>query len=119
MKAIFKRTVLIAVSIFTASMLLFVGCNPTTSSSSNESKEEKEVDTRPAEEFILTSTEFAKQLTIGWNLGNTLDAHSNVTSNEWGQGLNSETCWGQPKTTQEMIEAVYAAGFKTIRIPIT
>ena len=41
MKAIFKRTVLIAVSIFTASMLLFVGCNPTTSSSSNESKEEK------------------------------------------------------------------------------
>ena len=205
MKAIFKRTVLIAVSIFTASMLLFVGCNPTPSSSSNESKEEKEVDTSapvisefkavagvervtlswtvtddegvtsvklyqgdaegeestelteitsasttsyevsnltndttyyfklvasdeagntsektanasPAEEFILTSTEFAKQLTIGWNLGNTLDAHSNGT---WGQGLNSETCWGQPKTTQEMIDAVYAAGFKTIRIPIT
>ena len=79
----------------------------------------KTANARPAEEFILTSTEFAKQLTIGWNLGNTLDAHSNDTSNEWCQGLNSETCWGQPKTTQEMIEAVYAAGFKTIRIPIT
>lgn len=73
----------------------------------------------PAEEFYLSSKEFAKQLTIGWNLGNTLDAYSHDTSNQYVQGLYSETCWGQPSTTQNMIEAVYTAGFKAIRIPIS
>lgn len=70
-------------------------------------------------EFSLSSKNFAKQLTIGWNLGNTLDAYSHDTSNQYLQGLYSETCWGQPSTTQAMIEAVYAAGFKAIRIPIS
>lgn len=59
----------------------------------------------------------AKQTVIemktGWNLGNTMDANP-------GQGfqtISSETCWGQPKTTKAMIDALAAAGFKTIRIP--
>jgi endoglucanase len=54
----------------------------------------------------LSSVEFAKELVIGWNLGNTLDAPT-------------ETGWGMPKTTQEMINAVKAAGFETIRIPVS
>jgi len=54
----------------------------------------------------LSSVEFAKTLTIGWNLGNTLDA-------------NSETGWGAPLTTEAMIKAVHKAGFKTIRIPVS
>jgi len=54
----------------------------------------------------LSSVEFAKELIIGWNLGNTLDAPT-------------ETEWGMPKTTQEMINAVKAAGFETIRIPVS
>lgn len=54
----------------------------------------------------LSSVEFAKELVIGWNLGNTLDAPK-------------ETGWGMPETTQEMINAVKAAGFETIRIPVS
>ena len=43
----------------------------------------------------------------GWNLGNTFDADPN------------ETSWGNPETTQAMIQAVHAEGFNTIRIPVT
>jgi endoglucanase len=43
----------------------------------------------------------------GWNLGNTFDADPN------------ETSWGNPETTQAMIQAVHAAGFNTMRIPVT
>jgi len=42
----------------------------------------------------------------GWNLGNTLDASG------------GETGWGNPVTTQRMIDTVHAAGFRTMRIPI-
>ncbi|MFA6885257.1 MAG: glycoside hydrolase family 5 protein, partial [Paludibacteraceae bacterium] len=59
-----------------------------------------------------TATEITNRMTAGWNLGNTLDANSNV-------GLGSETSWGNPKTTQAMIDAVKAAGFNTIRIPVS
>lgn len=43
----------------------------------------------------------------GWNLGNSLDA------------TGSETSWGNPRTTRELIEQIAAAGFKSIRIPVT
>ncbi len=49
---------------------------------------------------------------LGWNLGNTLDANSKP-------GLEAETSWGQPKATKELIEAVHAAGFTSIRIPVS
>lgn len=52
---------------------------------------------------------------FGWNLGNTFDAY-NSDNNE---GLNSETCWGNPKTSEGMINALVTKGFKTIRIPVT
>ena len=48
---------------------------------------------------------------LGWNLGNSLDAT--------GTGLNSETYWGNPKTTQELIDAVKAQGFNTVRVPVS
>ncbi len=31
---------------------------------------------------------------------------------------NFETAWGNPETTQEMIDAIKAAGFKSVRIPV-
>ena len=49
----------------------------------------------------------------GWNLGNTLDSHGAGNSNA------AETYWGNPKTTQEMIDAVVAKGFNLIRVPVT
>ncbi len=55
--------------------------------------------------------ELLDKMTIGWNLGNTLDAA--------GTGLSSETAWGCPKTTKAMIDTVKKAGFNTVRIPVT
>ncbi len=54
---------------------------------------------------------FVKNIKVGWNLGNTLDAI--------GNGLNAETSWGNPKTTKAMIDTVKKAGFNTIRIPVS
>lgn len=53
-----------------------------------------------------------KNMTLGWNLGNTFDATG-------GAGLASETSWGQPKTTKAMIDGLASSGIKTIRIPIS
>ena len=43
----------------------------------------------------------------GWNLGNSFDATPN------------ETSWGNPTPNQTLIKAVHAAGFNTLRIPVT
>lgn len=59
--------------------------------------------------------EFVKNMKAGWNLGNTLDAHSGSGN----AGLTSEQSWGNPATTKEIITEVKNAGFETIRIPVT
>ncbi|MGN0624354.1 MAG: cellulase family glycosylhydrolase, partial [Oscillospiraceae bacterium] len=48
----------------------------------------------------------------GWNLGNTLEATA-------ATGLDAETSWGNPRTTQAMIDTVKAAGFNSVRIPVS
>jgi endoglucanase len=55
----------------------------------------------------IPSTQIVEEMLVGWNLGNTLDADPN------------ETAWGNPQTTQGMIDAVRAAGFNTLRVPVT
>ena len=60
------------------------------------------------------SIEFAESLGTGWNLGNTMDAHSSGLT-----GLDTETIWNNPKTTKEMFALVKEIGFQTVRIPIT
>lgn len=64
----------------------------------------------------ISGNTLLKNMKFGWNLGNTLDATSQSGRNE---GLTSETTWGQPKTTQEIIKALAKSGVKTIRIPIS
>ena len=54
---------------------------------------------------------FASKLMPGWNLGNQLEAVSGSTP--------SETAWGNPVITEKLIKAVKAAGFKSIRIPVS
>lgn len=68
---------------------------------------------------IVTSSQYSAQNIwgSGWNLGNTLDAKSDGSKENLG--LKTETSWGMPKTTQDMINAVAAKGFKTIRIPVS
>ena len=59
----------------------------------------------------LNAAEVAADMGEGWNLGNGLDAYTN--------GQANETAWSNPVITKDLIKAVKAAGFKTIRIPVT
>ncbi len=85
---------IMALSIFTA---CGDGAAPSGSSSHSDP------DVAPAKTY--TAEEITKAMTIGWNLGNTLDAP------------DGETSWGQPLTTKDMIDKLAELGFKTIRIP--
>lgn len=86
---------------------------------SKESVEEQKAEEKQEEKTQEVSVdrtpmfELMSQISIGWNLGNTFDAHGNKS------GIKDETYWGNPTTTKEMIDAVAAKGFNTIRIPVT
>jgi len=56
----------------------------------------------------MSSVEIVSEMKIGWNLGNSLDAEGPV-----------ETFWGNPVTTQAMIDEIANRGFNTLRIPVT
>lgn len=59
---------------------------------------------------------FVRDMKIGWSLGNTLDA---FLTGGYANELDSETCWVSVATTKEMIDDIYAAGFRTMRVPVT
>lgn len=59
--------------------------------------------------------EITQMMGKGWNLGNTFDATGGNKNDVYSQ----ETSWGNPKVTKELIDGVKAAGFTTIRIPVT
>lgn len=65
----------------------------------------------PTDGLGNTPAEVVASLGLGWNLGNQFDAHNGTVS--------SETSWGNGAVTAATFEAVRAAGFKTVRIPIT
>ena len=58
-----------------------------------------------------SSVEFSQNLMPGWNLGNQLEANSG--------GTPSETAWGNPVITEDLIKQVKAQGFKSVRIPVS
>ena len=65
----------------------------------------------------LSSKDIIDQVGFGWNLGNTFDSYDDDYLPN--QGLSSETYWGNPKTTYEMIKTLAKKGIKTLRIPVT
>ncbi|WP_423600081.1 glycoside hydrolase family 5 protein [Roseateles sp. MS654] len=62
---------------------------------------------RPKAMRDLTSLQLSTQMAPGWNVGNSLDA------------VPAETSWGNPPVSQQLMNAVKAAGFKSVRIPVT
>ena len=66
----------------------------------------------------LTALEATRLMGNGINLGNTLEACDNNVGIKTNTPLSYETHWGQPKTTQAMIDGMKAAGFDPIRIPV-
>ena len=58
-----------------------------------------------------TAVSRTMELGLGWNMGNHFDAYSN--------GVANETAWGGTPATQATFTGVKAAGFTTVRIPVT
>ena len=73
-----------------------------------------------AEEAPGNAIEMSRRMGNGINLGNTMEACNNGKTG--GRVSESpgfyETYWGQPVTTPEMLQAMKAAGFDTLRIPV-
>ena len=80
--------------------------------------------TDPNDPFISAFT-FVENLKYGYNLGNTLESNHDITNPSTLSWFNPqtvydwETCWGQPVTTPEIINAIAAKGFNVIRVPVT
>ncbi len=107
-------------SLLTAGVLLFsvavTGCD-------SAPKSEYDDGTMRSE---MTAMDFAKEMGVGINLGNTMEAYwldesktstGSSTINE-NTPQDYETCWGAVVTTQECIDGMKAAGFNTIRVPV-
>jgi len=90
-----------------------IGCKD---SGSNNSKSGTPEDALPFSD--ISATELVSKIKIGWNLGNTLDAHG---EDSWfpSDVKGMETSWSNPVTTKAMITAIKNAGFNGIRIPVT
>lgn len=63
----------------------------------------------------LSSLELSTMMGLGWNLGNSLEA---ITVNN-GNFSGGETSWGNPIVTKQLIDSVKAAGFQSVRIPVS
>ena len=68
------------------------------------------------ESVDTTAIEFVENMKIGWVLGNTFDAY---TDENRADEMSYESYWCGIETTKEMIDVVKAAGFETIRIPVS
>lgn len=88
---------------FAMAMILLIGVCPVTSKAESEKLTGK------------SAWEITQMMGKGWNLGNTFDATGGNKNDVYSQ----ETSWGNPKVTKELIDGVKAAGFTTIRIPVT
>lgn len=97
--------------------------SPTDPASQEQNREENaggETENNALEETTLTgpAAEILNDIVFGWNLGNTLDSHDGT---ELGKnvGLGSETIWGNPKATQELIDLLKDNGINAVRVPVT
>lgn len=62
----------------------------------------------------VSAQEIVDAMTVGINIGNQLDCCDNEHT-----GLETETLWGNPKITSDLVDALVEKGFKTIRLPVT
>ncbi len=65
----------------------------------------------------MSSMELAAQMAPGWNLGNSLEASGRPYV--WGSHDFNEAGWGNAKASQALFNAVKAAGFRSVRIPVS
>ena len=65
----------------------------------------------------ITQKDIIDKMGFGWNLGNTLDAFN--LDNFSAYDKYSEGRWGQPKTTEAIIQIYKNKGLKSFRVPVT
>ena len=72
-----------------------------------------------------TATVAVRNMGLGWNLGNTLEANGATETDPakpayWGgQDVTSESYWGQMPTRPQLLKMMREAGFGAIRVPVT
>ncbi|MBR5513040.1 MAG: cellulase family glycosylhydrolase [Ruminococcus sp.] len=73
----------------------------------------------------ISTMELVRDMGIGINLGNTLEACGDwiaEVDQQWGDGILTvteyETAWGSPVITQEMIQGMADEGFGVVRVPV-
>ena len=118
-------------------MSSFTGCgkndSTTDTTKATEKETEKKDDGGELDELTnedleaMSSKELAYYMGNGFNLGNTMEATD--TGKYYGDMIDEgqtpeeiqqffEQVWGQPITTQEMIDQIHDGGIDTIRIPV-
>lgn len=108
-------------------LALMAACEKTTPNVERRTEPEPEpvpVTDELSREF-LSAENTVSAMGAGWNLGNTLDAHSGDTTNMWIEGWGPsgisdyERAWGQVPPTAELFKMLREAGFRSVRIPVT
>lgn len=104
----------LSLSICLVLMLSLISCGKSDNSGSNTTKKSTTTATKN------NNFEKPPTFTLGWNLGNTLDA-----CQVWGDISDhptpeeQETGWNNPLTTQEIVDKVANTGFDCVRVPVT
>jgi len=73
----------------------------------------------------MTTMEIVRDMGVGINLGNTLEACGDWIADvdrQWGDGILTveeyETAWGSPVISKEMIKGMADEGFGVVRVPV-
>lgn len=68
----------------------------------------------------LTADELLRQITVGYNIGCSLDSCPSTGRNDGTHNsAYYETYWGNPVITKEFVGTIKRAGFNAIRLPVT
>ena len=92
-----------------------------TQSSTTPARPESSVSvTEESTDDSLSAAELLADITVGYNIGNSLDSCPTTGRNDGTYDTAYfETCWGNPVITKEYVNAISAAGFNAIRLPVT
>ena len=67
---------------------------------------------------MSTAIDFVRQMKVGISIGDTLDAFHTALPVD-APTEKSETAWGKPVITEELVDTILGTGFQLIRIPVT
>lgn len=114
-----KRTWIVLLLLLCAAMTAFAGCAMAEAAPAEEKIDIPVIDNM--KKFEIPDNEamrFVAEMKTGWDLGNTFDAYDDQG---WFKGAEPtmETAWHGVTTSRELIAAIKAAGFNTIRIPVS